>query len=727
VSTKTSKTDVRKTNTHARKGGTPWPADVMKAAAALIVDQGLNAQEVSRRLGIPYTTVSEWARKYRAGGEAALLPRRPPAREPRRRKGGDARRAAVIAVKQAQPHAGSRRIRDVLKRFFGLGASETMVRRVLKAEGLAPEREAPRRKPGARPSPVRFERAEPNQLWQSDLFTFLLRRQERVYVAAFMDDHSRYVVSLVMAHHQKSSLVMEALSRGIADYGAPREILTDQGRQYTAWRGSTAFEEELRRNGIAHVKSRPHHPQTCGKIERFWKTMWEEFLSRTVFADFDDCQRRVALFVQHYNFQRPHQGLEGLTPADRFFRSAPQVRAAIEATVADNALRLAREQPPRAPFYLVGRLGDRDLAINATAGGVQVRVGAEQTTIPLAKEDEHEQAASTTRWSAGYEPPEAPLPADAEVAEGSLATRCGGAQPLHAGAVGALGREAGERRDRAGEDLARDVLPAGDARAAGDAECAEPTGHGAPQGASGPLGHADRGAARAHSPARAGQAACAAPAAHEPQGAAAAAEDAGRAASADEGAGAPGLDADWQDAFGRLGDKAIAWFDFDCDEGWRERVLIAERKLAGMDAAGDAARREVGHGEEQAALRAGARGAGGDGAARRDDPRSGGGPHECGAGGAHAGHVAQSLPDDPASRPGGDGDGGDARAGRAAGQAAGTGGAGAGDRRPAARECAVARDGRDERAVPAGGERPAAGPDAPGAAEPAAQDSELLR
>ena len=123
-----------------------------------------------------------------------------------------------------------------------------------------------------------FERAEPNQLWQSDLFTFLLRRHERIYVAAFLDDHSRYLVSLAMAHHQRSVLVLEALSRGIAEYGAPREILTDQGRQYTAWRGSTEFEAELKRHGIAHVKSRPHHPQTCGKIERFWKTLWEELL-----------------------------------------------------------------------------------------------------------------------------------------------------------------------------------------------------------------------------------------------------------------------------------------------------------------------------------------------------------------------------------------------------------------------------------------------------------------
>jgi transposase InsO family protein len=113
-----------------------------------------------------------------------------------------------------------------------------------------------------------------------------------VYVVGFMDDYSRYLVSWAMAHHQKSSLVIEALERGIAHYGEPREVLTDQGRQYSAWRGTTEFQELLRRHGIAHSRSRPQHPQTLGKIERFWKTLWEEFLSKTVFADFADCLRR---------------------------------------------------------------------------------------------------------------------------------------------------------------------------------------------------------------------------------------------------------------------------------------------------------------------------------------------------------------------------------------------------------------------------------------------------
>ena len=217
-----------------------WPKDVMGSAAAMVVDEKLSVARVSEKLKVPYTTVSEWARKYRAGGRDALQGR--PACQPERPKvsKADPRREAVLEAKRAEPQAGSRRIRDVVRRFFGIGASETTVRRVLKSEGLAQPRELIRPRP--KPKERRFERAEPNQLWQSDLFTFLLRRHERVYVVAFLDDHSRYLVSLVMAHHQRSSLVLEALARAIADYGAPREILTDQGRQYTAWRGSTTAE-----------------------------------------------------------------------------------------------------------------------------------------------------------------------------------------------------------------------------------------------------------------------------------------------------------------------------------------------------------------------------------------------------------------------------------------------------------------------------------------------------
>src|SRR5262249_14202147 len=297
----------------------------------------------------------------------------------------------VLAARAANPEWGTRRIRDVLARFEGLGVSETTVRRILHDAGLIAELE----RTEARDKPARrFERAEPNQLWQSDIFTFELRRHQRVYLVGFMDDYSRYLVSWAMAHHQKSSLVIEALERGIGEYGEPREVLTDQGRQYAAWRGTTEIQELLRRRGIAHSKSRPQHPERLGKIERFWKTLWEEFLRKTVFADFADCLRRLELFVQHYNFQRPHQGIDGSVPADRFFRAAPQVRAAIEGQGQAHALRLAQEKAAPKPFYPVCRLGDQDLSIAAAGGALRVQVGDAAQTIPMTKENDDEAKAT---------------------------------------------------------------------------------------------------------------------------------------------------------------------------------------------------------------------------------------------------------------------------------------------------------------------------------------------
>jgi len=305
------------------------------------LDSGATHAEVARVFGISTATIAEWLKRYREGGVEALRPLPPYPVNKARKARAEPKRRAVADARREHPEWGTRRIRDELRRGEGLGVSESEARRILHEEGLVAEK---KRTPAREKPPRRFERAEPNQLWQSDIFTFLLRKHERLYLAGFMDDHSRFLVAHALAHHQRSPLVMEALARGIADFGAPREILTDQGRQYTAWRGETEFEEELRRHGIRHVKSRPQHPQTLGKIERFWKTLWEEFLSRTVFADFADCARRLGLYVQAYNFQRPHQALEGLVPADRFFRAAPQVRAAIERGIADNALRLAQEQ-----------------------------------------------------------------------------------------------------------------------------------------------------------------------------------------------------------------------------------------------------------------------------------------------------------------------------------------------------------------------------------------------
>src|SRR5580700_5731689 len=113
---------------------------------------------------------------------------------------------------------------------------------------------------------TRFERAKPNSLWQTDLFTFILKRQNRrVYLVAFMDDHSRFLVGYGLHASQSSALVLEVLRAALTSFGSPEEILTDNGSQYVTWRGKSAFSKELQKRGIRQVVASPRRPQTLGK------------------------------------------------------------------------------------------------------------------------------------------------------------------------------------------------------------------------------------------------------------------------------------------------------------------------------------------------------------------------------------------------------------------------------------------------------------------------------
>lgn len=594
---KRTTTKKKKADTKARKKRQPpptYPIELKLAVVAKVLEEGWEEAEVADTYGLSKTTVTTWRRRYEAGGVDGLLPKKrgQSGRKPTTRQQTDPRRRAVIEAKQARPSAGTRRIRDLIARFEGLGISETTVRRILHEEGLIEA--APAARARGPKAPRRFERARPNQMWQSDIFTFLLRRHERVYLAGFMDDHSRFIVGWALAHHQKSSLVIEALERGLGRFGRPREILTDNGRQYTAWRGKTAFEGLLRNEGITHIKSRPQHPMTLGKIERFWKTAWDEFLSQTVFADYADLERRLGLFIDAYNFQRPHQGIGGLVPADRFFEAAPQVRAAVEQTITDNSLRLARQQPPRKPFYLVGRLGDRDLSIAATDVGVRVRVGDEDPqTIDVRAEEPHEpqvpnrirqypyETQAQTQVHETQEEVETHAQDDRELGQGRHRQAAHGHDP---------GRpqwpDAGIGRDRAGLDLAGDVLPARVEGPDGDARCADPgrvedrtfaeLGQGFDDG-----GGQDRAAGEGQAAPRT----------------ALVDDDAGAGGADEEGAGPQTQDE--LDALERLLGELLGEHDgeeeadethdqptrnFDPDSEWRGRALKWERKLTGANA-----------------------------------------------------------------------------------------------------------------------------------------------
>jgi hypothetical protein len=232
-------------------------------------------------------------------------------------------------------------------------------------------------------------------MWQTDIFTFRLGGRY-AYLIGFMDDYSRYLVGADVFRSQTAENVLEVFRVAMSEYNPPKEMLTDNGRQYTTWRGTSRFEAELKKSGIAHFKSRPHHPMTLGKIERFWETIWQEFLSRAQFESFESARERIRLWIKYYNHKRPHQGIEGLCPADRFFEVASQLRKTIESGIQENLLEMALRGQPKAPFYMVGRMEGQSVILRAEKGKLKLSIDNGNENKELTYDLQPEQTSTPT-------------------------------------------------------------------------------------------------------------------------------------------------------------------------------------------------------------------------------------------------------------------------------------------------------------------------------------------
>jgi len=349
---------VRKTDARGRGQHTPQQR-------LLILDtwirSKLSAREFGEMVGISQHSLYKWKKRFEESGPAGLADQKRGARCGSRLP--EVTRRAIVMLKEAHSDWGERRIHDVLARTEGYGASPGAIARVLEDEGWVVQ-ETPTR-PHA-PKVTRFERERANELWQTDLFTFTLKREgRRLYLVAFMDDYSRFIVGFGLHASSSGALVREVFSSAITNFGAPTEVLTDNGTQYHTWRGVSEFTKLCQRKGVRQILASPRRPQTLGKIERFWGTLWRDCAREAIFRGLDDARRRLALFIDYYNFQRPHQGIGGLAPADRYFEAAKEVRELLARRVAANALELARNGEPRKPFYLTGRVGDANISLHA--------------------------------------------------------------------------------------------------------------------------------------------------------------------------------------------------------------------------------------------------------------------------------------------------------------------------------------------------------------------------
>ena len=292
--------------------------------AVLAVRAGERIGEVAYRFGVSRQSVHAWLVRYGEGGLAALSDR---SRRPDgcAHQASPAVEAAVCELRRAHPRWGPLRIEFELGRDGcpGRVPSRMTVYRILVRHGLI----SPAKRGRKRSDYVRWQRERPMELWQMDIVGgVLLADGTEAKVATGVDDHSRYAVIAKVIRRATGRAVCLAFAEGLAKFGVPEEVLTDNGKQFTdrfGHGGEVLFDRICRENGIIHRLTQPASPTTTGKVERFHQTLERELLDDAgVFVDLAAAQAAIDAFLVEYNTHRPHQALGMAFPADRF-RPAP--------------------------------------------------------------------------------------------------------------------------------------------------------------------------------------------------------------------------------------------------------------------------------------------------------------------------------------------------------------------------------------------------------------------
>jgi transposase InsO family protein len=277
--------------------------------------EGANVRGLCRRFGVSPTTGYKWLERWRLDGMTGLgeLSRRPqnsPSRS------AAATEKAVLSVRAEHPAWGGRKIARRLKDLGQEGVpAPSTVTAILRRHGVELGSFG-----GGQSAFTRFERARPNELWQMDFKGHLALHAGRLHPLTVLDDHSRFSVVLAACANERTETVQQHLVIAFRRYGLPERLITDNGSPWGDGPGSpfTPLGVWLIEHGIKISHSRPYHPQTMGKDERFHRSLKAEVLSGPPFADLAAADRAFERWRTVYNTQRPHEALELAVPASRY-------------------------------------------------------------------------------------------------------------------------------------------------------------------------------------------------------------------------------------------------------------------------------------------------------------------------------------------------------------------------------------------------------------------------
>jgi transposase InsO family protein len=334
-----------------------------------IKELGLSLKEGAQHFGIEPGVVYEFNRRerQRLGGEES---KERDATGAKTEKGSislpEEVKELIGDYRKQNPDHGFKRIQDELKKKHLVVVSRKKIRSVLKEYGLLEVLDSSfDRKDDAGKGRRRFEAGYPGELYQMDVTYVYIKGIAVLYLVVIIDDYSRFCVAAELCRDQKGESLVEVVHNGIVRHGKPRKVLTDQGRGFYTWSmEQTVFQNYLDDMTIEHIVSDPHSPQTTGKVERLIQTIKKELLHKVRFCGYEDARRGIEDFIRSYNFERPHQGIGGGLPSDRFYGVVGEV-GRVESGLMNKKVDISKG-------YLIYKIHDHILSVVCRKGGLEV-------------------------------------------------------------------------------------------------------------------------------------------------------------------------------------------------------------------------------------------------------------------------------------------------------------------------------------------------------------------
>jgi transposase InsO family protein len=333
----------------------PWRevsiVDQRREFVRLAMQEGANRRELCRRFGIHPETGYKWLHRWGGGEETLRDQSRRPHSSPGRIEAAVELR--VLSVRDAHPAWGARKIARHLQNEGIKPPAVSTVHAILQRHGriIAP--------PGGERATQRFEKPAPNVLWQMDFKGWVrLANGRPCHPLTIVDDHSRYVPCLQACTDEQAITVQGHLQTTFQHYGLPEALFVDNGSPWGDSSGArwTRLGVWLLKLGVEVWHSRPYHPQSRGKIERFHRTLKDEVFALRRFRDLADLQHAFDLWRDVYNFERPHEALNQDAPATRYRPSARSMPARLPTVDYDEGEIVRRVTTTKAYISFKGRL-----------------------------------------------------------------------------------------------------------------------------------------------------------------------------------------------------------------------------------------------------------------------------------------------------------------------------------------------------------------------------------